>query len=110
MVSVLCCKLPGCPTAKQGATLFRKKLNFRGTYYIAEVLCLTPKQQLLFPWLSSTVRAQISDVNARKVLLCLQVPLHLSYSCSQDLGHHREEVGLIEAVFINQQHKRGAGT
>lgn len=80
--------------------LFRKKLNFRVTYYIAEVLCLAPKQQLHCSQLSGNVRAQISDVSTRKVLLCLHVPL--PYCSSWDLGDHREEVSLIEVVFLNQ--------
>lgn len=82
--------------------LFRKKLNFRVTYYIAEVLCLAPKQQLHCSQLSGNVRAQISDVSTRKVLLCLHVPLPLPYCSSRDLGDHREEVSLTEVVFINQ--------
>lgn len=72
---------------------------------MAEVLCLTPKEQLPFSRLSSNARAQISDVNTRKDLF-LHVPLHLSSCSRQDLGDQREEVGLIVTVLIN----RGAGT
>lgn len=88
MISVLHCKLPGRSTANQEAMLFRKKLNFGGTYYIAEVLCLTSRQQLPFSWLGSDMSAQISVVVARQVLLCLHMPpllfVHRSWEITEE--------------------------